>query len=80
MTDDYYGRFLPEMRQNVMLGINEIGAADRYHGNRYEGKPPEYTDPDELFEKYKRDDDDDNDESSDLEKRIKVLEDKYKIA
>ena len=77
MTDDYYGRFLPEMRKNVMLGINEIGAADRYHGNRYEGKPPEYTDPDELFEKYKRDDD--NDESSDLEKRIKVLEDKYKI-
>ena len=78
MTDDYYGRFLPEMRKNVMLGINEIGAADRYHGNRYEGKPPEYTDPDELFEKYKRDDD--NDESSDLEKRIKALEDKYKIA
>ena len=79
MTDDYYGRFLPEMRKNVMLGINEIGAADRYHGDRYEGKPPEYTDPDELFEKYKRNDDDD-DSSSDLEKRIKVLEDKYKIA
>ena len=77
MTDDYYGRFLPEMRNSVMLGINEIGAADRYHGRRYEGTPPEYLDPEELFKKY-RNDDDDASGDSELEKRIKELEDKYK--
>jgi len=83
MTDDYYGRFLPQMRNEVLLGINEIGAADRYHGDRYEGKPPTYTDPKELFDYYKsktgKSDDDDNDTMKDLEKRIKELEDKYSI-
>ena len=83
MTDDYYGRFLPQMRNEVLLGINEIGAADRYHGDRYEGKPPTYTDPKELFDYYKsktgKSDDDDNDTVKDLEKRIKELEDKYSI-
>ena len=83
MTDDYYRRFLPQMRNEVLLGINEIGAADRYHGDRYEGKPPTYTDPKELFDYYKsktgKSDDDDNDTMKDLEKRIKELEDKYSI-
>tara|TARA_Y100001970_G_scaffold280886_1_gene390614 strand:- start:1315 stop:1989 length:675 start_codon:yes stop_codon:yes gene_type:complete len=83
MTDDYYGRFLPQMRNEVLLGINEIGAADRYHGDRYEGKPPTYTDPKELFDYYKsktgKSDDKDNSTVKDLEKRIKELEDKYSI-
>ena len=83
MTDDYYGRFLPQMRNEVLLGINEIGAADRYHGGRYEGKPPTYTDPKELFDYYKsktgKSDDKDNSTVKDLEKRIKELEDKYSI-
>lgn len=82
MTDDYYQRFLPEMRNSVHLGINEIGAADRFHGNRYEGSPPEYLDPEELFNKYRSDSDigiDDDGSASDLEKRIKALEDKYKV-
>ena len=81
MTDDYYGRFLPQMRNEVLLGINEIGAADRYHGDRYEGKPPTYTDPKELFDYYKSKTgkSDDNDTVKDLEKRIKELEDKYSI-
>ena len=79
MTDDYYGRFLPQMRNSVLLGIDEIGAADRYHGARYEGTPPEYLDPENLFKKYSSDSDDDSGES-DLEKRIKALEDKYNTA
>lgn len=78
MTDDYYGRFLPQMRKEVLLGIDEIGAADRYHGSRYEGKPPEYLNPDDLFKKYSSDSDDDSE--SDLEKRIKALEEKYNSA
>ena len=77
MTDDYYGRFLPQMRNEVLLGINEIGAADRYHGDRYQGKPPSYTDPKELFDYYKGKTGKDSD--SDLEKRVKALEDKYTI-
>jgi len=83
MTDDYYGRFLPQMRNEVLLGINEIGAADRYHGERYEGKPPTYTDPKELFDYYKnktgKSDDSSNDTIKDLQDRIKELEDKYTI-
>ena len=79
MTDDYYGRFLPQMRNQVLLGINEIGAADRYHGERYEGKPPTYTDPKELFDYYKGKTGKSKDSDSDLEKRIKALEDKYNI-
>ena len=79
MTDDYYGRFLPQMRNEVLLGINEIGAADRYHGERYEGKPPTYTDPKELFDYYKGKTGKSKDSDSDLEKRIKALEDKYNI-
>lgn len=81
MTDDYYGRFLPQMRKEVLLGINEIGAADRYHGDRYEGTPPSYTDPKDLFDYYKgKTSDSDSDTTmSDLEKRIKELEDKYTI-
>ena len=79
MTDDYYGRFLPQMRNEVLLGINEIGAADRYHGERYEGKPPTYTDPKELFDYYKGKTGKSKDSDSDLEKRIKALEDKYSI-
>jgi len=83
MTDDYYGRFLPQMRNEVLLGINEIGAADRYHGERYEGKPPTYADPKELFDYYKnktgKSDDSSNDTIKDLQKRIKELEDKYSI-
>jgi len=83
MTDDYYGRFLPQMRNEVMLGINEIGAADRYHGDRYEGKPPTYADPKELFDYYKsktgKSDDSSNDTIKDLQDRIKELEDKYSI-
>tara|TARA_R100001443_G_scaffold87754_1_gene94314 strand:+ start:1138 stop:1836 length:699 start_codon:yes stop_codon:yes gene_type:complete len=83
MTDDYYGRFLPQMRNEVMLGINEIGASDRYHGGRYEGKPPTYTDPKELFDYYKsktgKSDDSSNDTIKDLQDRIKELEDKYSI-
>ena len=81
MTDDYYGRFVPQMRNDVMLGINEIGAADRYHGDRYEGTPPKYTDPKDLFDYYKgkTSDSDSNSTVSDLEKRIKELEDKYSI-
>jgi len=79
MTDDYYGRFLPQMRNEVLLGINEIGAADRYHGERYEGKPPTYTDPKELFDYYKNKTGKDKDTDSELEKRVKALEDKYSI-
>jgi len=83
MTDEYYGRFLPQMRNEVMLGINEIGAADRYHGSRYEGKPPEYTDPKELFDYYKGKTDkksgSDNKAISDLQKRLDELEKKYSI-
>tara|TARA_R100001443_G_scaffold16163_1_gene26066 strand:+ start:706 stop:1350 length:645 start_codon:yes stop_codon:yes gene_type:complete len=79
MTDDYYGRFLPQMRNEVLLGINEIGAADRYHGGRYEGKPPTYTDPKELFDYYKNKTGKDKDTDSELEKRVKALEDKYSI-
>lgn len=83
MTDEYYGRFLPRMRNEVMLGINEIGAADRYHGSRYEGKPPEYTDPKELFDYYKGKTDkksgSDNKAISDLQKRLDELEKKYSI-
>ena len=79
MTDDYYGRFLPQMRNEVLLGINEIGAADRYHGERYEGKPPTYTDPKELFDYYKGKTGKDKDTDSELEKRVKALEDKYSI-
>ena len=79
MTDDYYGRFLPQMRNEVLLGINEIGAADRYHGERYEGKPPTYTDPKELFDYYKGKTGKDKDTDSELEKRVKALEDKYGI-
>ena len=79
MTDDYYGRFLPQMRNEVLLAINEIGAADRYHGERYEGKPPTYTDPKELFDYYKSKTGKDKDTDSELEKRVKALEDKYSI-
>ena len=79
MTDDYYGRFLPQMRNEVLLGINEIGAADRYHGDRYEGKPPTYTDPKELFDYYKSKTSSSSSSDNDLEKRIKALEDKYSI-
>ena len=79
MTDDYYGRFLPQMRNEVLLGINEIGAADRYHGDRYEGTPPSYTDPKELFDYYKGKTSSSSSSDSDLEKRIKALEDKYTI-
>tara|TARA_R100001443_G_scaffold49117_1_gene61477 strand:+ start:285 stop:911 length:627 start_codon:yes stop_codon:yes gene_type:complete len=83
MTDDYYQRFLPQMRNDVLLGVNEIGAADRYHGDRYEGKPPTYTDPKELFDYYKNktSDSDDNSQKTidDLTARIKELEDKYII-
>ena len=79
MTDDYYGRFLPQMRNEVLLGINELGAADRYHGERYEGKPPTYTDPKELFDYYKGKTGKDKDTDSELEKRVKALEDKYSI-
>jgi hypothetical protein len=83
MTDHYYGRFLPRMRNEVMLGISEIGAADRYHGSRYEGKPPEYTDPKELFDYYKgktdKKDGSDNKAISDLTKRLDELEKKYSI-
>ena len=79
MTDDYYKRFLPQMRNEVLLGINEIGAADRYHGDRYEGKPPTYTDPKELFDYYKGKTSSSSSSDSDLEKRIKALEDKYSI-
>ena len=67
----------------MLLGINEIGAADRYHGERYEGKPPTYADPKELFDYYKnktgKSDDSSNDTIKDLQKRIKELEDKYSI-
>jgi hypothetical protein len=79
MTDDYYRRFLPQMRNEVLLGISEIGAADRYHGDRYEGKPPTYTDPKELFDYYKSKTGKDKDTDSELEKRVKALEDKYGI-
>ena len=79
MTDDYYGRFLPQMRNEVLLGINEIGAADRYHGDRYKGKPPTYTDPKELFDYYKGRTSSSSSSDNDLEKRIKALEDKYSI-
>jgi hypothetical protein len=79
MTDHYYGRFLPQMRDEVLLGIKEIGAADRFHGDRYEGKPPTYTDPKELFDYYKSKTSSSSSSDSDLEKRIKALEDKYSI-
>ena len=79
MTDDYYGRFLPQMRNEVLLGINEIGAAGRYHADRYEGKPPTYTDPKELFDYYKGKTGKSKDSDSELEKRVKALEDKYSI-
>jgi len=88
MTDDYYQRFLPQMRKEVMLGIDEIGAADRYHGSRYEGTPPDYIDPEDLFKKYRdkdtgSDDDDDTNDSdtvSSLSKRLAELEKKYSIS
>ena len=84
MTDDYYQRFLPQMRKEVMLGIDEIGAADRYHESRYEGKPPDYIDPADLFKKYRggdSDDDDDNDSDAvkTLTQRLDELEKKYSI-
>ena len=81
MTDDYYQRFLPQMRKEVMLGIDEIGAADRYHSDRYEGTPPDYDDPKELFDYFRNKDNDQSDSSSsDWEKRIKALEDRYGIS
>jgi len=85
MTDDYYQRFLPQMRKEVMLGIDEIGAADRYHETRYEGTPPDYIDPADLFKKYRgsdSDDDDDNDSDAvaSLTKRLDELEKKYSIS
>ena len=86
MTDDYYQRFLPQMRKEVMLGIDEIGAADRYHESRYEGTPPDYIDPADLFKKYRGGDSDssDDDDSSDtvqsLAKRLAELEKKYSIS
>ena len=67
------------MRNEVLLGINEIGAADRYHGDRYEGTPPSYTDPKELFDYYKGKTSSSSSSDNDLEKRIKALEDKYTI-
>ena len=83
MTDDYYKRFLPQMRNEVLLGINEIGAAGRYHSDRYTGKPPTYTDPKELFDYYKNrtgsSGDSSNDTIKDLQNRIKELEKKYSI-
>lgn len=85
MTDDYYQRFLPQMRKEVMLGIDEIGAADRYHESRYEGTPPDYIDPEDLFKKYRggdsdsSDDDDSSDTVSSLSKRLAELEKKYSI-
>lgn len=81
MTDDYYQRFLPQMRKEVMLGIDEIGAADRYHADRYEGTPPDYDDPKELFDYFRNKDNKESDSStSDWEKRIKALEDRYGIS
>jgi len=87
MTDDYYQRFLPQMRKEVMLGIDEIGAADRYHESRYEGTPPDYIDPSDLFKKYRDkdtgsddDDTDDSDTVSSLSKRLAELEKKYSIS
>ena len=81
MTDDYYARFLPEIRNEVLLGTAEIGAADRYHGERYLGTPTDYTDPDDLFKKYRNDDDDESESSvtDELERRIQELEDRYSI-
>ena len=80
MTDDYYQRFLPQMRKEVMLGIDEIGAADRYHADRYEGTPPDYDDPKELFDYFRsKDDNESTSYTSDLEKRLKNLEDRYGI-
>lgn len=80
MTDDYYQRFLPQMRKEVMLGIDEIGAADRYHANRYEGTPPDYDDPKELFDYFRnKDNKESTSYTSDLEKRIKDLEDRYGV-
>ena len=80
MTDDYYQRFLPQMRKEVMLGIDEIGAADRYHADRYEGTPPDYDDPKELFDYFRnKDDKESTSYTSDLEKRIKDLEDRYGV-
>ena len=91
MSDDYYQRFLPQMRKEVMLGIDEIGAADRYHGSRYEGTPPDYTDPADLFKKYRDkdtggddsdsdNDTDDSDTVQSLAKRLAELESKYSIS
>ena len=81
MTDDYYNRFLPQMRNEVLLGINEIGAAGRYHGSRYTGKPPTYADPKELFDYYKNkkgnSEQTGNSEVDALNKRIDELEKKY---
>jgi len=80
MTDDYYQRFLPQMRKEVMLGIDEIGAADRYHADRYEGTPPDYDDPKELFDYFRnKDNKESTSYTSDLEKRIKDLEDRYGV-
>ena len=71
------------MRKEVMLGIDEIGAADRYHADRYEGTPPDYDDPKELFDYYKgktdTKDGSDNKAISDLTKRLDELEKKYSI-
>tara|TARA_R100000655_G_scaffold59659_1_gene98032 strand:+ start:1214 stop:2104 length:891 start_codon:yes stop_codon:yes gene_type:complete len=86
MTDDYYQRFLPQMRKQVMLGIDEIGAADRYHESRYEGTPPDYIDPEDLFRKYRDkdtggdDDDNDSDAVKTLTQRLDELEKKYSIS
>ena len=86
MTDDYYQRFLPQMRKEVMLGISEMGAADRYHGSRYEGTPPDYIDPEDLFKKYRDkdtggdDDDNDSDAVKTLTQRLDELEKKYSIS
>ena len=81
MTDDYYKRFLPQMRKEVMLGINEMGASTRYHTDRYEGSPSDYDDPKELYDYFRnrRDGTEPSKSDSDLENRIKALEDKYGV-
>lgn len=81
MTDDYYSRFLPQMRKEVMLGIDEIGAASRYHSDRWEGEPPEFDDPFEIFNKYRSGSNSGSGTNAStidaLQQRIKALEDKY---
>ncbi len=55
MTDDYYMRFIPNLKRSVDLGTQEIGAAMRYHQDRANFVVPDVEDFEKIYAKYRRD-------------------------